>query len=92
MSAHSIASKFRRAIRLGTGATFTNEQLKEMASYGILRDLALIEADALCPPAQRDSKEETITQQTNLPSPARHQRKRTEAEGRAFLAALSKDL
>lgn len=49
MTAHSIASKFRRAIRNGTGATFTNEQLQEMAGYGLLKTLALIESEELCP-------------------------------------------
>lgn len=37
MSAHNLASKFRRAIRNGTGASFTHDQLRELGEYGVLR-------------------------------------------------------
>ncbi len=50
MTAHAIASKFRRALRKGTGATFTPEQLRALGEYGVLRLLSEIEADELCPP------------------------------------------
>lgn len=43
-----IAKKFRRALRNGTGATFTLEQLEHMAEAGILQYLAKLESDELC--------------------------------------------
>lgn len=49
LSAHAIANKFRRALRNGTGATFTNEQLKALAGWGVLVELSRIEANELCP-------------------------------------------
>lgn len=49
MTAQTIASKFRRSLRNGTGATFTLEQMKELASFGVLKMLATKEADELCP-------------------------------------------
>ena len=36
MTVHTIASKFRRALRNGTGANFTQEQLQELARHGVL--------------------------------------------------------
>lgn len=47
MSYQAIASKFRRALRNGTGASFTLEQLYLMADAGILNQLAQLEADEL---------------------------------------------
>lgn len=47
MSYQAIASKFRRALRNGTGASFTLEQLRLMADAGILNQLAQLEADEL---------------------------------------------
>ncbi|MFT4055205.1 MAG: hypothetical protein QM681_11925 [Novosphingobium sp.] len=47
MSAQVIADKFRRALRKGSGATFSLDQLKEMAGYGILKRLAEIESDEI---------------------------------------------
>lgn len=49
MTAHAIASKFRQALRNGTGVRFSQEQLQELARYGVLKTLAQIEADELCP-------------------------------------------
>ncbi len=43
MTAAAIASKFRRALRNGTGATLTQEQLRQLAEYGVLKTLALRE-------------------------------------------------
>lgn len=47
MSYQAIASKFRRALRNGTGASFTLDQLHLMADAGILNQLAQLEADEL---------------------------------------------
>lgn len=47
MSYQAIASKFRRALRNGTGASFTLDQLYLMADAGILNQLAQLEADEL---------------------------------------------
>jgi len=55
MPAHSIADKFRRALRNGTGATFTLDQLREMAGYGLLVELARIEANELWPVNKPDA-------------------------------------
>lgn len=49
MTAHNIAQKFRRALRNETGATFTHEQLREMARCGVLHLIAKIETEELCP-------------------------------------------
>lgn len=57
MSAHAIAEKFRKALRKGTGATFTLEQLQAMARWGMLVDLARIEADELCPSPEAPTSE-----------------------------------
>lgn len=49
MTVQGIASKFRRALRNGTGASFTNEQLRQLGECGVLRLLAEMEAEELCP-------------------------------------------
>lgn len=64
MGAHALASKWRRALRRGTGANFTSEQLQELANYGFLRTLAEIEADELCP-AKTAPTDETPTGSTS---------------------------
>lgn len=49
MSVQSIAAKYRRALRNGTGAKFTLDQLQELAGHGVLELIAQIEAQELCP-------------------------------------------
>lgn len=49
MGIQGIVSKYRRALRNGTGATFSLEQLREMAECGVLETLAVMEANELCP-------------------------------------------
>ena len=49
MSVQNIAAKYRRALRNQTGATFSLEQLEELAGYGVLELIARIEAQELCP-------------------------------------------
>jgi hypothetical protein len=49
MSVQSIATKYRRALRNGTGAKFTFDQLQELASLGVLELIAQIEAQELYP-------------------------------------------
>jgi len=46
--AQDIIDGIRRAIRKGTGVTFTHDQLVEMARLGILHNLAQLEADEIC--------------------------------------------
>lgn len=46
MTAQALASKFRRALRNETGATFTRDQMIELAELGVLKTLAETEADA----------------------------------------------
>ena len=60
MSVQSIASKYRRALRNGTGASFTLEQLKELAGHGVLELIARIEAEELCPAKTARSSSENI--------------------------------
>jgi hypothetical protein len=49
MTVQTIASKYRRALRNGTGMTLTAEQLRDLAEHGLLLMLAQIEAQELCP-------------------------------------------
>lgn len=86
MSYEAIASKFRRALRNGTGASFTLAQLREMASAGILNHLAQLEAHELCsrnPDENAPIPSPRISGLTSKPSP-----KLTEAEATAFIDAL----
>lgn len=48
MPAHALAEKFRRALRNGTGATFTNADLRYLGRLGVLVLLAEVEAQELC--------------------------------------------
>ena len=59
MTVQTIAKKFRRALRNGTGATFTPEQLKELAEIGLLKTLAILEAEELCPAKIHPTSSET---------------------------------
>ena len=58
MTAHSIPSKLRRAIKNGTGVTFNNSQVREFGELGILEDLMSIEAEELCPRKRHHSSSE----------------------------------
>lgn len=49
MTAHSIAHKWRRALKKETGLKLTCEQLQELTRYGYLLDLAQREAEEICP-------------------------------------------
>lgn len=51
MTAHSIASKYRRALRNETGASFTLDQLRELASYGVLEHIAMFQLSSPVPVA-----------------------------------------
>jgi integrase len=44
-----ITRKHRRAMRNGTGATFSIEQLKALAAIGVLDHIARVEVEELCP-------------------------------------------
>jgi len=44
----AITDKVRRALRNRAGASFSFEQLKIMTQYGILHELARLEADEFC--------------------------------------------
>lgn len=43
----SVAEKFRRALRNGTGVTFTHQQVVWMARHGVLELLAKAEIEEL---------------------------------------------
>jgi hypothetical protein len=62
MSAHAIAQKFRRALRNGSGATFSLDQLREMASWGVLVDLSRIEANEIWPADNVPATQASTTQ------------------------------
>lgn len=89
MTAHAIANKIRRALRNGTGASFTNEQLREVGKFGILHLLAHIEAEELCP---------ATTVQAAIPTGPpvvaaagrRSRRSYGPAEGQAYIEALTR--
>lgn len=85
MPAHKIADKFRRSIRNETGATFTLEQMREMASYGMLAELARLEAEELWP-----TGEQAPIQRSAEPEKKKHP---TDSKrGRLSIAELSKGL
>lgn len=90
MTAHSIASKFRRALRNDTGATFTNEQLRELGRLGVLRMLAEIEAQELCHEKTAPIAE-TLTGSTNAAMNAhRTGRSLGQSGGRSYIEALAR--
>ncbi len=82
-----IASKFRRALRNGTGATFALDQLQEMAGHGILRTLAMLEAEELCP--VRPEPVQAAPAATENEAPSASHRPAALGDGRAFIAALA---
>lgn len=47
VTAERIMSKLKRAIRNGTGATLTFDQIRELAEYGVLETLAVLETREL---------------------------------------------
>jgi hypothetical protein len=86
MSAHAIASKFRRALRNGTGANFTNDELGELGRMGVLVMLAEIEARELCgEPAGPPAEVRPARDPSNTPS-------RGADDGFAYIAALTADM
>lgn len=83
MSAQAIASKFRRALRNGTGANFTNDELRELGRMGVLVMLAEVEARELCggpaySPVETRPAEESSSH-----------RSRGVSDGRAYIEALT---
>lgn len=50
MSAHAIASKFRRALRNGTGASFTGTEIAEMRELGLLAEFGILPSSFVAPP------------------------------------------
>lgn len=73
MSGHAIAEKFRRALRNGSGATFTLDQLRDMARWGILLDLARREVDELCQVGESSLPPPEAPSATSTPSPSDEQ-------------------
>lgn len=95
MTAHAIASKFRRALRNGTGANFSHEQLRELGACGVLELLARLENEELCPATKKPSPSEI----TGLPSGVTGSRQRygrsrdiANDHGPLSIAALSEGL
>ena len=84
MTAQAIMSKYRRALRNRTGMTLTHEQLQELGEYGVLKLLAEIEADELCPANDQYSKSEI----TGLPSAGTANRR---TSGRSPAIARNRD-
>ena len=48
MTAIAIATKCRRALRNGTGATFSSNQIRELVEFGALELITKIEVEELC--------------------------------------------
>lgn len=91
MTYHSIAGKFRRALRNQTGATFTLEQLEHMAEAGILKYLAELESDELCPSKNPTSSiTDTGSTSAGTVRPRTSGRSLDESEAQSFIAALGK--
>lgn len=84
MSAHAIANKFRRALRNKTGASFTLDQLREMAGWGVLVELSRIEANELCPVNEAPAPPQTDGEDISLPP--------SKSRGALSIAELSRGL
>ena len=90
MTVQSIASKFRRALRNGTGATFTNEQLRQLGECGVLKLLAEMEAEELCP-AKIAPTGETHIGSISVETGNRRSGKSPEpSAGRSYIEALAR--
>lgn len=91
MSAHTIANKWRRAVRRNTGMQLTPEQLQELGGYGFLELLSRIESNELCPAKPAPTSSETTGSTTGgtvkprvsgkLPPPV---------DGQSFIEALAR--
>ena len=91
MSAHTIASKVRRALRNETGVSLTLDQLRELVREdNLLNSLSEREASELCP-AKPATTCETPTGLTRGAMGSRpiSGRSRAMSEGRSFIAALA---
>lgn len=90
MTAHTIASKFRRALRNETGVTLTLDQLRELTSYGLLELIAQREIEELCP-AKPALTGETLIGSTNAGMAVpRSGRSPSPEGGRSYIEALAR--
>ncbi len=90
MTAKSIASKWRRALRNETGATFTLEQLRELTAYGALNLVVSREIEELCP-AKIHPTGETHTGSTDAAMENRRSgRLPGRSEGQSYIEALAR--
>lgn len=95
MTLQSIASKYRRALRNRTGATFTLDQLQELADHGVLALIVKMEAEELCPATRHPSSSE-ITGSTSVETGSRRTSGKSQptpaSRGPLSIAALSEGL
>lgn len=85
MTAHRIASKFRRALRNGTGANFTNDELRELGRMGVPMMLAEAEARELCgEPFNTERQSGQGGRGEGKPAPPLSQ-----SDGKAYIEALT---
>jgi hypothetical protein len=89
VTVQTIASKFRRALRNGTGATFTNEQLRQLGECGVLRLLAEMEAEELCPAKIALTGETPIGSTSGETANPRSGRSLSRSEGQSYIEALA---
>jgi hypothetical protein len=90
MTLQNIAEKYRRALRKGRGATFTFEQLQELACHGVLEHIAQIEAQELCP--EKPLPTSSVNAGSISGAMARHLtfgKLRQPANDQSFIAALT---
>lgn len=88
MTYQTIAKKFRRALRNGTGATFTLDQLRQLAEAGVLKHLAELESDELCASNSNTADAGSTSDETVKPQGSTRSLDATEAQ--SFIAALGR--
>lgn len=88
MTYQSIATKFRRALRNKTGATFTLDQLKQLAEVGVLNHLAQLESEELCATNSNTATAGSPSDETEKRKVSTRSLDATEAQ--SFIAALGR--
>ena len=92
MTAATIASRFRRALRNGTGMTLTSDQVHELvAQHRLLDALAQAETEELCRAKQAHTQPESFGS-TNGATEKRQKSGKlpVPTEARLFIAALAR--
>lgn len=88
MTYQSIANKFRRALRNRTGATFSLDQLRQLAEAGVLKHLAELESEELCATHLNTADAGSPTDETERRQASTRSLDANEAQ--SFIAALGR--